>query len=164
MYRKQRMSFVINVRVFSHLCSWLHENGCIQHAVPFVCNVHITFYETSSSNLCSHSCMWSNEPSSYQLQLHSCRAAVRLVWQEMVLLLCVCCSGRRQCTVQHEVYEAEKYLCIYNYKLLEYSKTDANDNIREKVAKQFQDTGMYYLYLFIIVSTGNHIIKIEVHV
>lgn len=76
-------------------------------------------------------------------------------------LLCVCCSGKRQCIVQHEIYEAEKYLCVYNYMLSEYSKTDRNDNILEKVAKEIEDTGMYYL--FIIVPTGN-IINIEVHV
>jgi predicted outer membrane lipoprotein len=39
---------------------------------------------------------------------------------------------------------------------LEYSKMDANDNTREKVAKETEDTGMYYFYLVIIVPTDNH--------
>lgn len=32
---------------------------------------------------------------------------------------------------------------------------EANDNIWEKVAKEIEDTVMYYFYLFIIVLTGN---------
>jgi hypothetical protein len=60
-------------------------------------------------------------------------------------------------------YEAENYLCIYNYKLSEYSKTDANDNTRKKVAKEIEDTGIYYFYLFIIVPTDNHVIHTKVH-
>jgi hypothetical protein len=89
---------------------------------------------------------------------------VRLVCQEVILLLCVCCSDKRQCIVQHEIYEAEKYLCIYNYKLSEIQKRMLMTTYGRKWPKKIEDTGMYYFYLFITVPTCNHIINIEVHV